>query len=104
MFRKLLGSVREYKAPSILTVIFMTLEALIEAVIPFITTKLLSGVREGAPISDVLKIGGLLVIMALLSLACGGSAAFTGARLRQALLKICVTIYFIRYSRFHLVT
>ena len=80
MFKKLLGSVREYKTPSILTIIFMTLEALIEAVIPFITTKLLSGVREGAPISDVLKSGGLLVIMALLSLACGGSAAFTGAK------------------------
>ncbi len=80
MFKKFLGCVREYKLPSILTIIFMMLEALIEAVIPFITTKLLSEVRSGAEITAILKIGGLLVLMAIISLACGGTAAFTGAK------------------------
>ncbi len=80
MFKKFLGCVREYKLPSILTIIFMMLEALIEAVIPFITSQLVNEVRAGAEISAILKLGGLLIIMAIVSLACGGSAAFTGAK------------------------
>lgn len=80
MFKKFLGCVREYKLPSILTIIFMMLEALIEAIIPFITSQLVNEVRAGAEIAQILKLGGLLVIMAIISLACGGTAAFTGAK------------------------
>ena len=80
MFMKFLGCVREYKLPSILTIIFMMLEALIEAIIPFITSQLVNEVRAGAEIAQILKLGGLLVIMAIISLACGGTAAFTGAK------------------------
>ncbi len=80
MFKKFLGCVREYKMPSILTIVFMMLEALIEAIIPFITSRLVNEVRAGAEISEILKLGGLLVLMAIVSLACGGSAAFTGAK------------------------
>ena len=80
MLKKFLGCVREYKLPSILTIIFMMLEALIEAIIPFITSQLVNEVRAGAEIAQILKLGGLLVIMAIISLACGGTAAFTGAK------------------------
>ena len=41
-FKKLLGSVREFKAPAIFTIIFIILEVFIEVVIPFITADMVN--------------------------------------------------------------
>ena len=80
MFKRILSCVREFKIPTILTVFLMVGEAAIETVIPFITANLVNKLRAGAEMSDVITTGVLLIILAMLSLACGGFAAVTSAK------------------------
>ncbi len=72
--RPLLGSVREYKKPSLITPIFMALEALCECLIPFFMAKLIAGI-EGASgndaMNEILKYGGILLGLAILSITSG---------------------------------
>lgn len=77
MIKRLFGSLREYKMPAIITLLFILSEAVIETFIPFITAELVNRVQAQAEIAEVLKTGLLLVVMAVLSLVCGGAAAFT---------------------------
>ena len=80
MIRLLAKSVREYKKPAILTLIFIILEVIIECLIPFITANLVNQIKAGALVIEICKIGILLVVMAICSLACGGLAGFTSAK------------------------
>ncbi|MBO4265285.1 MAG: ABC transporter ATP-binding protein [Clostridia bacterium] len=77
MFKRFLKSVREYKRPSILTIIFIVLEVIIEVIIPFITADLINDIRAGIEVSELIKTGALLIVLALCSLSCGGLAGFT---------------------------
>lgn len=77
MLKRLMKSIREYKTPTILTLIFILGEAVIETAIPFITANLVNGIKNGVEMNEILKTGGILAIMAIVSLACGGIAGFT---------------------------
>ena len=77
MLKKLARCVREYKTPTILTLLLIVGEAVVECIIPFITANLINTIKEGAPIGEVVKTGLILVAMAIFSLACGGLAGFT---------------------------
>ena len=73
----LLKSVREYKKPSILAPIFIALEVIVECTIPYVMTLLLGKINTvptDALMGEVLKFGGLLIFLALLSLCCGALA------------------------------
>ncbi len=80
MFKRIFKSVREYKLPTILTLIFIVGEAIIEAIIPFITANLVNEIEAGVDMNYILKTGIVLVVLAILSLACGGIAGFTCAK------------------------
>lgn len=80
MIKTLAKSIREFKLPSILTLIFIMGEVLIEVAIPFITADLVNGIKAGEPIEEVVKTGVTLIFMALISLCCGGIAAATCAK------------------------
>jgi ATP-binding cassette subfamily B protein len=84
MIRKLAKSIREYKKPSIITMILMVGEVLIECLIPIIianlVNKIAASAEAGLEMIDLLKTGLLLVGLAILSLGCGGLAAFTCAK------------------------
>ena len=80
MIKTLAKSIREYKLPSILTLIFIMGEVIIEVIIPFITADLVNNIKAGAPIETVIKTGLILIGMALVSLCCGGIAAITCAK------------------------
>ncbi len=80
MLKKLAQSIREYKLPSILTFVFITLEAVIECMIPFITSDMINLIQGGEPIGKILVRGLFIVIMAVASLACGGIAGLTCAK------------------------
>ncbi len=82
MIKRLAGCVREYKLPTILTLVFIVCEAVIETLIPFITVELVNSLQNesGLEMSGILKTGLLLVLMACMSLACGGIAGFTCAK------------------------
>ena len=80
MIKTLAKSIRENKLPSILTLVFIMGEVLIEAVIPFITATLVNNIEASAPITTVIKTGAMLILLALLSLCCGCIAAITCAK------------------------
>ena len=80
MLKRLAKCVREYKSPALLTLLFIVGEAVIEALIPFTTANLVNEIKAGVDMSEVLRLGAVLVVMALLSLTCGGMAGFTSAR------------------------
>ncbi len=79
MIKRLLHSLREYKTPTIWTLLLILGEAVIETFIPFITADLVNKVESHVEMAAVLKTGLLLVVMAALSLLCGGFAAFTSS-------------------------
>lgn len=87
MIKQLAKSVREYKRPSLITLFLMIGEAVIECVIPYITATFLinylsEAAQTGAQIEVwyVVRIGLILALMAMCSLACGGFAGFTCAK------------------------
>ena len=80
MLMRLARSVREYKTASILTLLFILFEAIIETFIPFITSEMIAQIKDEAPITVILQLGALLIGMAILSLCCGGIAAKTCAK------------------------
>ena len=80
MIKRLAGCLREYKKPTILTLIFIVGEAFIETFIPFITARLVNLIKYDAPMEQVVRIGLFLVLMACLSLCCGGIAGATCAK------------------------
>lgn len=84
MIKILSKSVREYKAASILSPIFVSLEVVLECLIPFIIAKLVNAIDvdvskgEVIELKNILMYGGILVVMALASLICGAlSGAFS---------------------------
>lgn len=77
MLKRLVKCVREYKPMVILTLIFIVAEAVIETLIPFITADLITDIEQGAGVSEIWPKGLLLIGMAIVSLTCGGVAAFT---------------------------
>ena len=80
MLKKLAGCIREYKKPTLVTLVLIVLEVVIEVIIPFITANLVNQVKAGVPIAEVLEVGAVLVGLALVSLACGGGAGVSCAR------------------------
>ena len=80
MLKRLMASVREFKRPTILTLIFIVGEAVIEVFIPFITAELVNEIKAGVDMNEIIKLGVLLVILAMVSLTCGGIAAFSCAK------------------------
>ena len=58
--RKLLGCVREYKKPTIITLVLIVFEAIVETCIPFITANLVNDIKAGAMVRQILITGVIL--------------------------------------------
>lgn len=80
MLKRLLSCVREYKKPSLLSFVFIICEVIIECLIPFITADLVNNLKLGIEMKRLLTIGVTLILMALVSLACGGLAGYMSAK------------------------
>ena len=80
MIRKLASCVRQYKKPAILTPIFVSLEVVLEVIIPFLMASLIDKGIEAGNMSEILRIGGILVVMAFLSLLFGALAGRFAAK------------------------
>ena len=80
MIKTMLRSVREFRKPTILTLLLIIGEVFIEVLIPFYTAELVNRIKAGVEMRAVVQLGLILVLMALVSLACGGAAGFTGVR------------------------
>jgi len=79
MIKKLASCVREYKRDSILTPILVSLEVVMECIIPFIIAELVNQIKSGCDMKTILNYGLVLVVMAILSLTFGALAGITCA-------------------------
>lgn len=108
MIKRLAACIREYKKPTFLTLLFIVSEAIIETFIPFKTADLVNQIKAGVEMSELLKVGGILALLALLSLCCGGIAGFTCSKasagfaknLRQDLFRKVQTYSFENIDKF----
>lgn len=71
MYKTLAKSLRQYKKPSFLTMLFMALEVSMEIFIPFLMAKVLDRGLLTGDIQYVLKIGALMFVIACLSMVFG---------------------------------
>ena len=80
MIKTFVRCIREYKAPTILTLLFMVGEVFIEVLIPFLTADLVNDIKAGAPMNEVVRVGLILVSMALVSLCFGAGGGYFGSK------------------------
>ena len=79
MLKHLLSCVREYRRPAILAPIYVTMEVVLDILIPFYMGRLLDyGIGKG-DMSYVVRTGLLLVVMCLLSLGFGALSGHSAA-------------------------
>ena len=71
MVKTLLGQVGEYKKDSVLTPVFTAAEVFMEILIPFVTAKIIDEGINGQDMSKVYMYGGLMRVLAFLSLFFG---------------------------------
>ena len=108
MFQTLIAQIKEYKKPSILASLFMTLEVMFEISIPFVMANLLDKGVQQSNMSNIWLYSGLMLVCAFLSLFCGMQsaryAAFASAgfakNLRQAIFKKVQTFSFENIDKF----
>jgi len=74
MLKELSKSIREFKAVSVKAPIFVSLEVVLECIIPFIIAQLVNQIKAGCSFGVIMEYGLVLVVMAALSLACGAAA------------------------------
>lgn len=82
MIRELGKSIREYKKYAIATPILVSLEVVMECIIPFMIAALVNEIKDGCELAVITKYGVVLVILAVLSLKFGafaGSACATAS-------------------------
>lgn len=79
MIKTLMGCIREYKKPSILTPIFVSVEVIVECIIPFFIAKLINHIEDGSETRLVLLYGAALIGLAFISLFFGALAGSTCA-------------------------
>jgi len=76
MIRRLIPFARKYKTATLIGPLLIILEVLIEVRIPLMMARIVDIGIPSKDINYVLKTGGLMVLMALLSLACGIVASY----------------------------
>ena len=79
MLRTLLKCVREYKKPSIITPILISIEVVMEAFIVFVARELINLMSSGN-LENLWKYAVTLVVLALISLACGIGNGITASK------------------------
>ena len=71
MYKILISQFKQYKKAALLTPVFTGLEALMELLIPFITAKIIDEGIQAGNLSRVYFYGGIMLVMAFLSLCLG---------------------------------
>lgn len=108
MLKKLMAQIRQYRVASILTPMFASLEVVMETLLPIVMAKIIDNGIEAGNMSYVFKCGGVMVLMAILSLTFGilaggfASTASTGfaANLRKSMYENIQTFSFSNIDKF----
>ena len=85
MMKTLLAQVKQYKSASILAPVFTAGEVIMEVLIPFVTASIIDKGIEAGDISKVYLYGGIMLVMALLSLGFGVLAGRYAAKASSGL-------------------
>ncbi len=108
MIKTLVKYIGKYKKASILTPCCMVLEVLMEVLIPFVTAAIIDQGIEAGNMQKIIMYGGLMILMALLSLCFGvlggkyGAEASTGfaCNLREGMYENIQTFSFSNIDKF----
>jgi len=108
MVRTLAKQIKGYKKDTILTPVFTALEVIMEVLIPYITARIIDEGITGHNMGKIWEFGGIMIGMAILSLAFGvfgglyGAKASTGfaKNLRQAMFENVQTFSFSNIDKF----
>lgn len=108
MIRTLAKYIGKYKKASLLTPCCMVLEVLMEVLIPFVTAAIIDKGIEAKDMQKILLYGGVMILIALLSLCFGvlggkyGAEASTGfaCNLREAMYENIQTFSFSNIDKF----
>ncbi|HJA93269.1 MAG TPA: ABC transporter ATP-binding protein/permease [Candidatus Eisenbergiella merdipullorum] len=79
MIKVLARSIREFKKASILTPLLVTVEVIMECVIPFVIANLVNQMQAGCSMAVIARYGAALIVMSVISLIFGGAAGSTCA-------------------------
>ena len=79
MIKTLASRIRQYKLPTILSPVIVSLEVVLECIIPLIMAKLIDDMTVGIEPIGIAKYAVVLIVMALLSLLCGMMAGKVAA-------------------------
>ena len=79
MIKLLAKSIREYKKASLITPLLVSLEVVMECVIPFVIAELVNQIKAGCELDVIVRYGLVLTVMAGLSLLFGALAGSTCA-------------------------
>ncbi len=77
ILKRLGRSVREYKKYTVATPLLVLGEVVCEMAIPFLTAALIENIQAGATVEELLRPSGILIALALISLAFGVAAGVT---------------------------
>ncbi len=80
MIKKLAGAVREYKKWAILTPFLVACEVILEVLIPYLMAKLIDNGIEVGDQGYIIKMGLILAVLCLLSLAGGAGSGWTASK------------------------
>ena len=85
MIKTILAQVREYRLSTVLAPLFTVGEVVLEVLIPFVTASIIDKGIQAGNIQQVYLYGGLMLLMALLSLLCGVLAGRFAAKASSGL-------------------
>ncbi len=75
MLKVLARSVREFKAPSVISSLMVVIEAACETIIPFLMARIIDDGITPGKLDVIYQTGGILLVIAMISLACGAGAS-----------------------------
>lgn len=108
MLKTILAQVRQYKLPSVLSIVFAAAEVVMEVILPLLTAGIIDEGINAGNLSKVYLYGGLMILAALLSLTFGilagkfAAQASTGVacNLRDAMYENIQTYSFANIDKF----
>ncbi|SDB34921.1 ABC transporter ATP-binding protein [Butyrivibrio sp. INlla16] len=80
MVKKILGELHEFKLPSILTPLCMIGEVICEMIIPVLMGRIVDLGINGADMNYIIRVGLMMIVVAILGLLAGIGGAFYGSR------------------------
>ena len=80
MYRRILKEVKEFKAVSLITPVFMILEVIMEMIIPYLMASIIDNGVNAGDMNHIIKTGMIMIGIALLGFLSGLAGGRTGAK------------------------